>query len=339
MRRLLGVSFFIVALFILATPFFVHAQFPVFQQGGLVPCGNNVHVTTDEVDEAGNRYLCIYDECTTCGLVTLAKNLIDIAVFLAVCVAALLFMYAGALYLFSSSSPGNISKAHRIFWDVLLGLVAVLAAWMVIDVVMKVLYGDGPQGWGPWNAILCEVESERDCRIVEVKRAPATVGTPPVPVLPPPGGGGGPKPGDRGCPAPSSGPCSIASLGAFGGNAYMAAGICMQESSGRIDNHGDRCQDGSYASWGLFQINISANPLPGLNCPAAFTVPAKSTTLIKPGLYSCTVKNTPEAAELYRKCVEAASTPSINIAKALEMSRGGAHWISWGTNKICKFPN
>jgi hypothetical protein len=146
MHRFAGAVFFLVVVLLpFFLPYSAHAQFPIFSQTGLVPCGNNIHITTDEKDQDGNVYLCIYDECTTCGLVTLAKNLIQFAVFLAVIVAALLFTYAGALYLFSASNPGNISKAHRIFWDVLLGLVFVLAAWMVIDVIMKVLYGDGPQ--------------------------------------------------------------------------------------------------------------------------------------------------------------------------------------------------
>ncbi len=339
MHRFAGAVFFlVVAILPFLLPYHTYAQFPAFSRDGLVPCGNNVYVTTDEKDQAGNTYLCIYDECTTCGLVTLAQNLIGFAIFLAVVVAALMFTYAGALYLFSSSNPGNISKAHGIFWDVLLGLVFVLAAWMVIDVIMKVLYGNGPQDWGPWNEVLCGDTSQRDCRVLETTRA-GTVGAPSQPgptPLPP----GGKYPGDRGCPAPNSGPCALANMSIFGANAYKAAGICSQESSGGRRIRGDKCVlDGSYASWGIFQINISANPLPGLDCPKAFTARAGGKTCVPgptgkcSGTYRCAVKD----QELYRKCVAAASDPAVSIQKAYEMSNHGNNWNLWSTNQTCHF--
>ncbi len=329
MHRFAGAVFFLVVVLLpFFLPYSAHAQFPIFSQTGLVPCGNNIHITTDEKDQDGNVYLCIYDECTTCGLVTLAKNLIQFAVFLAVIVAALLFTYAGALYLFSASNPGNISKAHRIFWDVLLGLVFVLAAWMVIDVIMKVLYGDGPQNWGPWNEVLCGATSERDCRVKETPRG-GTAGAPPPPgggTLPP-GGGNNKYPGDRGCPAPNSGWCSIASLGAFGGNAYMAGGICMGESHGdpNLGSRVDRCKDGNSFSWGLFQINLTVHQLNGLNCPRAFCDPANGKCYKN---YSCRVYD----QVLFNRCVAAAKDPAINIAYAVQLSQGGTHWGQWGAN-------
>lgn len=165
------------------------AQFNFFK-GPLVPCGNDVK-TGPWQDEFGGEYMCIVGECTTCGLVTLASNLINFAIFLGVILAALLFAYAGGLYLFSAANPGNISKAHKIFWDVLLGLVIILVAWMVIDTVMKVLYGNGPQGWGPWNTILCgDTQAVNDCRPVEKSRAGliGTGGGNPPPPNDPPGG-------------------------------------------------------------------------------------------------------------------------------------------------------
>lgn len=129
--------------------------------------------------------MCIVGECTTCGLVTLASNVINFMVFLGVVAAALLFAYAGALYLLSAANPGNISKAHGIFRDVLFGLLLILAGWMVIDTVMKVLYGNGPQGWGPWNTILCgSTTATNDCRTIEAARSGELNGTPPPPAAP-----------------------------------------------------------------------------------------------------------------------------------------------------------
>lgn len=330
MQRLFGVAFLVAVIVPFLFPSPAYAQFPFFPAGGLVPCGNNVKVTFEwdgpENQPGSNKYMCIYDECTTCGLVTLAHNLIQLAVFMSVVIAAIMFAYAGALYLFSAASPANISKAHGIFWDVLLGLVLVLAAWMIVDVIMKVLYGDGPQDWGPWNEILCGVTSERDCRVVEGARA-GELGAPPVePGNPTPPPGGGPKyPGERGCPAPNSGACSAASLsGVFGGNAYMAAGICQGESGGNplLGSKVDRCKDGNSFSWGLFQINLTVHDI-GLGCTKAFS--AKN--------YKCTVVD----RELYNKCVARAQDSAFNMQYAATLSRGGSNWGQWGANCVCKF--
>jgi hypothetical protein len=107
----------------------------------IVPCGN---VT-------GNI-------CTPCHIVALAQRLLTFFVFVVVIMAALLFVNAGVLYLFSPASAANIAKAHRIFVHTLVGLVIVLASFLFIDTLMKTFYGDRAAGdlWGPWNNILCE---------------------------------------------------------------------------------------------------------------------------------------------------------------------------------------
>lgn len=200
--RIFAGAFVFLFVALLAAPFQAHAQFPFFQ-GPLVPCGNNVRVILqgDPSDPNGDIQQCITGECTTCGLVTLAQNLINFAVFLAVVVATLMFAYAGALFLFSAESPGNISKAKGIFWTVLLGIVFILIAWMVVDTVMKVLYGRDAD-WGPWNQILCgNTAAITDCRPVEGKRA-GVVGTPPTVGGVPTGPEGGPADTDGGAPVP-----------------------------------------------------------------------------------------------------------------------------------------
>jgi len=98
--------------------------------------------------------------CQACDIVTLAKNLIDFFVFLVVIVATLLFVNAGVLYIFSPANPGNISRAHHLFTSTLIGLIIVLASWLLVDTVMKALYDNTPvnsggTAWGPWNQILC----------------------------------------------------------------------------------------------------------------------------------------------------------------------------------------
>ena len=91
--------------------------------------------------------------CTVCDLVQGAENFLNLIVFGSVLFAALLFVNAGALYIFSGANPSNVSRAHRIFSNTLIGIVIILTAWVVVDVIMGFIYNDS---WGPWNTILCK---------------------------------------------------------------------------------------------------------------------------------------------------------------------------------------
>ncbi|MEK7098780.1 MAG: hypothetical protein AAB908_02665 [Patescibacteria group bacterium] len=88
-------------------------------------------------------------DCTVCDLATLAQNVINTGIFIFIFLAALLFAYAGFLYL-TNEALDKQSEARKIFGNVAIGLVVLLAAWLVVDTLMKsVLGGD----FGPWNDI------------------------------------------------------------------------------------------------------------------------------------------------------------------------------------------
>jgi hypothetical protein len=93
------------------------------------------------------------ENCEFCNLVSLAQRIINFSVYMGIVVGTLMFTYAGVLYVTSAPNPGNIEKAHKIFWNVLIGLIIVLGAWLVVDVVMKTFYSGE---FGPWNNILCQ---------------------------------------------------------------------------------------------------------------------------------------------------------------------------------------
>ena len=89
-------------------------------------------------------------ECSACDLVALAQNIINWFIYAAGVAAVLMFAYAGIIYATSATNPEQIAKAHKIFWNVLLGMVFVLAAWLIIDTIMKALYRTESK-FGPWN--------------------------------------------------------------------------------------------------------------------------------------------------------------------------------------------
>lgn len=172
------------ALFLL-TPLGASAQL----LGPLVECGNQIVITEGCPAPDGGPGYTVAGECDFCDIVKLAQKLINFFVAFTVVVATLMFVYAGILYMTSASNEGNIKKAHGIFWSVLMGLVFVLAAWLIVDVVMKAFYGNwndpnvANQGrWGPWNKIICpsDVPQPDRCRPLNVEgEAPITPTTTP----------------------------------------------------------------------------------------------------------------------------------------------------------------
>ena len=85
-----------------------------------------------------------------CELAVLAQNVLNAAIYLAVVVSAVLFAWAGFLYLTNVANSGQHSRAVEVFTNVFIGLVIILAGWLVIDVVMRAFVGASVL---PWNAI------------------------------------------------------------------------------------------------------------------------------------------------------------------------------------------
>ncbi len=86
-----------------------------------------------------------------CDIAQLAQNILNAAIYLAVFLSAVLFAWAGFLYLTNVASSGQHSKAVDVFKNVAIGLVIILAGWLIIDTVMGTLVNKGH--FGPWNKI------------------------------------------------------------------------------------------------------------------------------------------------------------------------------------------
>jgi hypothetical protein len=141
MRKTASIVILLLLFIFLSAPLYASAQVDTILGGPLVQCG------------WGD-----YPACNLCELRNLAARVLNFLVALTVVAATVMFTWAGILYVTAGPNPGNIEKAHKIFWNVLIGLVAVLIAWLVIDTIMKKLVEEGEQGseFGPWNEILCE---------------------------------------------------------------------------------------------------------------------------------------------------------------------------------------
>ncbi|PIR85097.1 hypothetical protein COU15_02465 [Candidatus Kaiserbacteria bacterium CG10_big_fil_rev_8_21_14_0_10_45_20] len=133
------IIFSFVALVFIATPFIASAD--VFT-GSLVP----------ECDGGG-----FGPYCQACDLMVLVQNIINFAVYAAIVVATLMFVYAGFLNVTAvAGGAEQLKKARGIFIKVFIGLVIILASWLIVDLIMKTFIGSNfNRDFGPWNEIQC----------------------------------------------------------------------------------------------------------------------------------------------------------------------------------------
>ena len=95
------------------------------RQSGLVVCGNL----------SG-------DQCTFTDLINQIQTVINFLIFkIASPLAAVMFAYAGFLYVTNRGNESQIKQAHDIFWNVFIGLVIALAAWLTMSFILKFFLG------------------------------------------------------------------------------------------------------------------------------------------------------------------------------------------------------
>lgn len=90
--------------------------------------------------------------CDLCDIAQLAQNVLNGGIYVAVFLSAILFAYAGVMYLTAGGEPGKASEAKKIFWNVGAGLLLILAAWLIVDLIMGVMTNRDAL-FGPWNQI------------------------------------------------------------------------------------------------------------------------------------------------------------------------------------------
>ncbi len=77
------------------------------------------------------------NECDFNDILDAVAKIIDFLLFwLAMPLAAILFAYAGFLYVSSAASPDNRKKAKAIFKGVLVGFLIALAAWLIVSFIL-----------------------------------------------------------------------------------------------------------------------------------------------------------------------------------------------------------
>jgi hypothetical protein len=97
-------------------------------------------------------------QCQTCpcdygGILQLVQNLMNAGIAIGIIAFVLVTVWAGISFMTNPTNPEARSQARAMLINVVVGMIIVLASWLVVDFIMKVIYNDGSQ-YGPWNSIL-----------------------------------------------------------------------------------------------------------------------------------------------------------------------------------------
>ncbi len=128
MRIILLTSVLLFALFFV-TPSATYAQ--------IVPCGT------------------INDMCQTCDFIELGSRVLAWIVTVMTSICAIVIVIAGFKMVTAGGNAGKISDAKSMITNTIVGFIILLAAWLIVDTVMKTFVGDEIPGFGPWNEIQC----------------------------------------------------------------------------------------------------------------------------------------------------------------------------------------
>lgn len=307
----------------LVSTIFTGFTFPVsLQASGLVVCALNQ-------DDGGTAW----DEtapCTACHVLLMTDNIIDWVMQVMTVIGIAVIFAMGILYIVSVGNEKMLSTAKGGIKAALIGITVILCAWLIVSTIIRISGSSGYFGSYFQNgtfSFTCDLSSNAGSAASTGFGAGAGSTS----------GGGTGYSGSGSCQPvtnSTSNPCSTTNLAStcFGGSRVNTwSAICQAESSGNasISSRTDICTgDGSPVSFGLFQINISANKVGNLDCPSAFNRPFTGSNK------NCSVTN----RNLYNQCVAAAKNAPQNITTACRLSSNGTNTGPWGAARRCNIP-
>lgn len=106
---------------------------------------------------------CNGPECQACHFVQLGTNILDWIITVMSTICALVIVVAGFKMVTAGGDTGQVSEARSMITNTIVGFIILLAAWLIVDTVLKVFVsgsatGTGAAeipGFGPWNRIQC----------------------------------------------------------------------------------------------------------------------------------------------------------------------------------------
>ena len=282
------------------------------------------------------------------GILTFIQNVMNAGISVGIVIFLFIIVYAGFMFILTPTNPEGHSQAKKMLSNAVIGFIIILAAWLIVDFVMKILYNGGANGFGPWNEIL----SSNGSQCIEPQDVVAIGGLPGVfgaivnnGIVASPGGGGSLTTGGKG---PACSGATVRAAAVIGGvqmstnEANTIACFAGPESAcgSQMKNYNWNAAKSPPPStaWGPFQITLKGNS-------ACFDTPACYKAAGVSGPLDCASAFTSagyaiEGARL-QQCQRAASnlTCSAVAAHCVYQKQGVSAWSgnkdSTGQHQAC----
>src|SRR3989338_8903582 len=140
MKKTFGIILLLLIVFSVSIPAFSRAAF-------LVPCETTENPGISSPDAPASTDTTVPKSKYNCdfnALLKLANNVINFVLFmLAMPIAAIMFAYAGWLYMSSGFKPAQKDTAKKIFSSVFFGILIAAGAWLLVNTILNLLGYDG----------------------------------------------------------------------------------------------------------------------------------------------------------------------------------------------------
>ncbi len=111
-------------------------------------------------EDMGRFVNCSGKDCNACHLVQMGNEIVDWLIGLMMVIFSIIVAYAGFLLVVSGGNPTAKSEAKKKMTNAFIGIVIVLAAWILIDTIMKALVPGGEIDGRAWSEIQCLEQNE-----------------------------------------------------------------------------------------------------------------------------------------------------------------------------------
>lgn len=101
--------------------------------------------------------------CGVGAALQFVQNVMNAMISFAVVAMIFFIVWAGFLFVTSVANPESRSQARSMLINAFIGMFIVLAAWLIVDYVMKTLYDPSASKFGPWNQILQINDPDGQC--------------------------------------------------------------------------------------------------------------------------------------------------------------------------------
>ena len=91
-------------------------------------------------------------ECNFCALMTMINDIVSWVIIIGTLFAVVVLAYAGMLLIFSRGDTAALEKGKQTFINSIIGILIMLAGWMIVDTTIKLVTGGK---LGMWNEVEC----------------------------------------------------------------------------------------------------------------------------------------------------------------------------------------